>query len=793
MYRFEHETTEWAAWSVPAVSDELVVVEAVSGRLSDAVGRVALVLAPAGYGKTSQVAAWAAAEHRCTAWATIDPLSNDPDQLLSTVLGMLHHVAGVDPGEWGNMAVGTDPQETASALGRLVQNCRVPFVLVLDDAHHIEHGPAADLLQAVVDHVPSESTVVLIARSAPHLALARLRSYANLVDVTTGDLALDADAARRWIDSMGVRVADTVVERLVTETEGWPIGIRMGSLTECDASADGVSSQHLSIGHDHAIADFVREEWLRDVPDDAVEFLERASCLDSMTAPMCDDVLERCDSGNMLERGHRSLMLVALDSRNDRFRMHRLLREVLYDTFDRIDPIGRRRVDLRASEWFERHGDADRAIQLAVRAGRIDRATHLVDSFAPKRLASADFTKVNRWLGWLSTETTMSSATLCVTASAVALSSGNPAAAAQWMRFADQAAASESYGDGFLQLEALRAPLSPRADADALAHARHAYERLPPGEWHAVACFGYGVLSSILGDDETAMAVLVEGAAEARLLGAATVEAQCLANQAVVVGVSDDWARATTLARSARALQREHGLDELPQMVMVTSMSALIEAMAGELAASRDDIARSRRSLTHLAPLAGWANIRARILLAEASLVLGDRVGAQTLLDEVEPMVRDNPALTRSVDQVEHLKAQLSACRAALPFGPSSLTAAELRLLPLLSTNLTLSEIAKRLFVSRNTAKSHAASIYRKLGVSARGEAVDLARSVGLLVGDVVSPTVDRWSSPSAGRDELLEHPEIVEVAVNRRHLLAIEAHDQHAGGLDQSARRLDE
>ena len=77
--------------------------------------------------------------------------------------------------------------------------------------------------------------------------------------------------------------------------------------------------------------------------------------------------------------------------------------------------------------------------------------------------------------------------------------------------------------------------------------------------------------------------------------------------------------------------------------------------MAGDPASSRGDIALSMRSLAHLAPVAGWANIRARIILAEANLVVGDRVAAQTLLDEVEPRVRDNPALARSVAQVEHL------------------------------------------------------------------------------------------------------------------------------------------
>jgi LuxR family maltose regulon positive regulatory protein len=481
-----------------------------------------------------------------------------------------------------------------------------------------------------------------------------------------------------------------------------------------------------------------------------VEFLMRASCLEWLSAPMCDEVFERSDSGEMLRLCERALMVIPIDPRSDTVRVHPLLRDVLYDTFERCDSTGRRELDLRASEWFEQAGDIENAIRLAVRSGQLERAACLVDDHAPAYLTAGEYSTVNRWLRSLATETMISSAPLCITASISALGSGDPAAAGQWLRFADEAVARGSRCEvDALHLESLRALVSPHADAQALAAARHAYEQLAPGAWHALACFGYGVLSLTLGDDETATAVLAEGATEARLIGAVSIEAQCLANQAVVVLASDDLARARSLVRSARALQREHHLDDHPALVMVTSMSALVAAMSGDVPSARADIAQSTRSLAHLAPLAGWANIQARITLAQANLLLDDRVAAQTLLDEVEPMLRDNLGAARSVEQFEHLAAQVRSGRTALPYGPSSLTAAELRVLPLLATNLTLAEIARRLFVSRNTAKSHAAAIYRKLGVSTRGEAVEVARSVGLLAGDAASP-VDRRSPAPA-------------------------------------------
>ncbi len=733
------------AVSVPVVSDDLVTVDSVSRRLSNAAGRVALVLAPAGYGKTSQVATWARSDGRPVAWATVDPSRNDPEQFFLLVVGMLRQVAGVDQSDVANLIADAvqDDAAAVTALARLVRDCPTPFILVFDDVHIIDEAPVARLLRAVVDNLGPTSTVVLIGRAVPHLTLARLRLYAGLVDVSMEDLRLGAGEARRLLDSMGVTVGADVVERLVKQTEGWPVGIRLAALT---VGADGQTEER-TIGHDHAVADFVREEWLAGLPATAVEFLMRASCLERLSAPMCDDVFERSDSSDLLQLCERALMVIPLESRSGTVRVHPLVRDVLFDTFERCDTAGRRELDLRASEWFEQAGDIDEAIRLAVRSGQLDRAARLVDDHAPAYLTLGAFSTVNRWLGSVPTKTMISSAPLCITASMSAIGAGDPAAAAQWLRFADEAVARGSRcRDDRLHLETLRALVSPHADAQALADARHAYEQLPPGMWHALACFGYGVLSLALGDDETALTALGEGAAEARLIGAASIEAQCLANQAVVVGASNDLALTRSLVRSARALQREHDLDDQPALVMVTSMNALVAAMSGDVTAARADIALSIRSLAHLAPLVGWANIQARLTLIETHLLLDDRVGAQTLLDEIEPMMRDNPIAARSVEQFERLAAQLRAGRAALPYGPSSLTTAELRLLSLLPTNLTLAEIAKRIFVSRNTAKSHAAAIYRKLGVSTRGEAVEVARSVGLLAGDVVSPNVDRRS-----------------------------------------------
>ena len=127
--------------------------------------------------------------------------------------------------------------------------------------------------------------------------------------------------------------------------------------------------------------------------------------------------------------------------------------------------------------------------------------------------------------------------------------------------------------------------------------------------------------------------------------------------------------------------------------------------------------------------------VQARIELARVHLALADRAGARTLMREVDDVLVRRPGLGTLMGEAEALRVQLSKAHRSGAAGASALTAAELRLLPLLATHLSLPEIARELFLSRNTIKTQANSIYRKLGASTRSQAVARARELGLLEG----------------------------------------------------------
>ena len=124
--------------------------------------------------------------------------------------------------------------------------------------------------------------------------------------------------------------------------------------------------------------------------------------------------------------------------------------------------------------------------------------------------------------------------------------------------------------------------------------------------------------------------------------------------------------------------------------------------------------------------------VQTRLELARAYVAIADAGGAETMLREIDALLRRQPDLGTLPAQAEELRARLKTMRADAP-GASTLTEAELRLLPYLATHLSFREIGERLYVSRHTVKSHAVAVYRKLNVSSRNGAVERARELGLL------------------------------------------------------------
>jgi LuxR family maltose regulon positive regulatory protein len=724
-------------FGIPGPATGLALRTNVLDRLSAPGLGLGVITAPAGYGKTSHAAALAARDHRPVAWVDVEEGHDDALLLLTDLVAALRAVTDFhgDDLDAQGASPGIYATRVASALGRALARCAVPFMLVLDDVHRLIDPSATDLLGAVVSNVPPGSTVLLVGRAIRLEELARLRVDPTTVEIGADDLALEPGEVAIVLAGMGVEADTEQVAQVTTATEGWPVGVRLAGLASLAEMRHEVISPTVLSGSEAIVLDYIGTEWLWGLTDDDRDFLMRASVLDWLSGPLCNEVLDRHDSGDVLHRMFSDrLLVIPLDRRESAYRMHGLLRDALRAELERQDATAAREVHERASTWFEAAGDIDRAVRHALSAADVGRAERLVVGYTPSYYTNGQYTTLRRWIESLPRDRVLSSPGLCLTAAVASLGLGEPSALSIWLRLGEEAAISAPESDpmAWLCLLDLRSTTNTGPVGPALEDAAAAYRGLPHGIWHAGACLAYGVWCWTVGDD-VAVEVLTEGAEEAAVLGAPAMEAYCTAMLALIAYSEGDPARAASLARRARQVAVDHRLERAPGMAVVSAMSALGAASLGDAQAALADWHLARAQLALLKDLSGWANVQTRVALAHTSVLLGDRIGAETLLREAHEFLVRQPDATRAHRQVAKLEELVGHLRRHSSIGSSALTTAELRVLHYLPTNLSLAAIGDRLYVSRYTVKTHCASIYRKLNVSSRSEAVESARDVGLL------------------------------------------------------------
>jgi LuxR family maltose regulon positive regulatory protein len=240
------------------------------------------------------------------------------------------------------------------------------------------------------------------------------------------------------------------------------------------------------------------------------------------------------------------------------------------------------------------------------------------------------------------------------------------------------------------------------------------------------------VLSGDLGGGD---ASLEDAASIAEHVGSGEDLVIALCERALVAITLGEWDQAGVFSGQARTALRRARREESYATPLVCAAQARVALHRADLAAVRQHLVTAQRLRPELTYALPHFALQARIELTRVYLALADTAAARTLMREIDELLRRRPGMGNLVGQAEALRAQLSTQHGSAGAGASALTAAELRLLPLLSTHLSLPEIAQELFLSRNTIKTQATSIYRKLGAASRSQAVTRSRELGLLEG----------------------------------------------------------
>jgi LuxR family maltose regulon positive regulatory protein len=644
------------------------------------------VVAPPGYGKTTLLAQWAGRLAPRVAWVSCDDADNDPVVLFSALAAALDRIEPVEPAIFWALASSGAGITVVPRLVSAIAAMPPPVTLVLDHAEAVTNKQCLITITELALRLPKGCQLALASRRNVPLPTARLRAQGQILEITAEDLAMDPAEASSLLEGAGIEPGVVGVPELLQRTEGWPAGLYLAALAMRAGLGPGEVGSAFT-GDDRFMGDYLRAELLSHVSAADASFLTRTSVLDRMCGSLCDSILGEKGSAAVLEGLEaRNLLVVPLDRRREWYRYHHLLRELLQAELRRAEPDLVQDLHFRAAAWYEANAMPEAAIEHAHAAGDYDRLARLVLELQQPVWASGRVETVLRWMEWLRDSTAAEHfGAIAVHGALIYALLGQPSEAERWAAAAERASPAGILPDGSTM-------------AGTLAYLR---------------------------------AILTRAVNDATRAGALPLTALILSEQCHVAAEHGDWKEITALAERAVGIVQAGRFDDYWTSALVYASATRAALHQGNIAQARHYLGRAAR----LRPLLSYAlpvvSLQALIQMARAYISLADQAGAATVLQQADDILQQRPDLGVLPAQVSKLRSQLARIGDGA-VGASALTAAELRLLPLLPTHLSFQEIGERLYVSTNTVKSQAYSAYRKLGVSSRSAAVTRARELGL-------------------------------------------------------------
>jgi LuxR family maltose regulon positive regulatory protein len=704
-------------------------------RLSDTEDRlVTLVDAPAGYGKSTVLMQWAAADPiRRFGWVTLEKTDNDPVELWRYILLGLRTLA---PG-WSDRAwrllwrPQVDLQSVISETVNELLDVAGRLVVVLDDYHLITNPDCHDAIQYFIDHLPHTTQVAFGTRNRPPLTLTGLDARGLVLELDRADLQFTLDETRHAIELAHGGLLPGQAVRIHEVTEGWPVGVYLSVKSSAPAASVGTSGAKVEVRR------YLEEQVLDQLASDHRDVLARWSILGRLTGELCDRVTGRRDGAQLLRQlAETNQLVVPLDPEQRWYRLHDLLRDALRGEFEQQPPDERSTAHRCAADWWLEQGESAEAIRHAIDAADYGRAGELIGARWFEYLVTGRLETLRHWFGRFPDDALFAYPPLVVGGAWIAAFSGDVDGTNRFPAAAQRASYDRPMPDGSVSYESavaiLYAGLGQNGMTDANEHAEVGYALEPPDSpWRALAAALAGLTRFGLGRFDDARPALTEAAGVSMEAGGPAIYAR--GQLALLEMAEGNWIKAERHADLACAAIEELEVGDLLSSGAAQVAAAAVAAHHGQEGLARRRLHALSRVQASLSDAIPFDAFQIHLVAAEAYLAIGDHRSAA---------VHANTASARleAFGDAGIFEPRMAAVRGALAKRGDGgdqqvepLTDRELQVLELLPADLTLRDIGRELFVSRNTAKTHLSSVYRKLGVTSRSAAIAKAQELELI------------------------------------------------------------
>jgi LuxR family maltose regulon positive regulatory protein len=396
----------------PRLPNALVERERLLSALDGALSTpLTLLSAPAGFGKTTLLSAWARRHQAQIAWLSLEELDNSPTGFWVGLIAALRRCER-NTSSLGETAVtllqSPQPAPLCSCLSALLQELEsreahpTPIVLILEDYHMIEEPAIHESLSFFLEHLPAHLHLILSGRVDPDLPLARWRVRGQLTEIREADLRFREVEASQYLGQMlSPPLSEEEVRRLVSRTEGWIAGLHLAALA-IQKREDRAAFLQAFTGSQRYLLDYVQQDILARLPTRVRDFLLHSAILSRLDASVCQAVTTaptKAAGQQMLAFLERAnLFLVPLDEERRSYRLHDLFREallaVLHSTHPELAPV----LHHRAASFYEAEGQWAEAIAHRLEARDYSTAACLMEQTVEQFWLRGEATTMARWV-----------------------------------------------------------------------------------------------------------------------------------------------------------------------------------------------------------------------------------------------------------------------------------------------------------------------------------------------------------------------------------------------------------
>jgi LuxR family maltose regulon positive regulatory protein len=660
---------------MPRLPSHLVPRAHLTARLQQAVERpLTLIAAPAGFGKTTLLAAWLHEAPVSTAWVALDSGDDDPSRFWSYTLAALDGVYG----EAGLGAIGlpllhSSQPPPLDVILTAVINCLAAqpteVVLVFDDYHVITAPAIHASVTFLLDHLPECLHLIIATRADPPLPLARLRVRGQLVEIRAADLRFSREEATAFLtQTPALALSREDIATLETRTEGWIAGLQLAALS-LHGRHDSATFLQAFTGTHRFVIDYLTEEVLSRQPEGVQHFLLHTAILERLCGPLCEAVTGESGGQAMLEwLDEANLFLVPLDNERHWYRYHHLFAEMLRQRLQRLHPERVMHLHQQASAWYAQHDLIRDAVHHALAAADFERAAGLVEQTADLMAKRGEIATLRGWLQTLPDALVRSRVELCLWHSWLLALDGQYAAAEGLLQDLERAPGTSTAGtpqhaagglsDHAGRVAAIRAFIAFRSgDAPrTIALARQALEQLPmETAARGLVAWNLGIAYMWHGDLDAGTAALRE----------ARVISQQAGNNYAACMISFELAQ--THMRQGQLQQADQTYRQALDLVGARGEHL---AATGPLYVGRGDLQREWNHLDQaardlhegIAQCQQMGNAAILILgyvaLARVHQAHGDAAGAQTPIQQIEQILhtRDLPPANAALMAAWHAR-----------------------------------------------------------------------------------------------------------------------------------------